>query len=88
MGWRRVVGSLRNLDQVPDLNEKANLTQESQVPELKELNLVEDMRQLQNAGGYQNDNHIKVLSNMMEEETHVVDSMSDHEGYARYCLKL
>ena len=24
--------------------------------------------------------HIKVLSNMMEEETHVVDSMSDHEG--------
>ena len=67
-------------DQVPDLNEKANLTQKSQVPELKELNLVEGMRQLQNEGDYQSDNHIKVLSNMMEEETHVVDSMSDHEG--------
>ena len=67
-------------DQVPDLNEKANLTQESQVPELKELNLVEGKRQLQNEGDYQSDNHIKVLSNMMEEETHVVDDMSDHEG--------
>ena len=32
-------------DQVPDLNEKANLTQKSQVPELKELNLVECKRQ-------------------------------------------
>ena len=67
-------------DQVPDLNEKANLTQDSQVPELKELNLVEGKRQLQNEGDYQSDNHIKVLSNMMEEETHVVDDMSDHEG--------
>ena len=67
-------------DQVPDLNEKANLMQKSQVPELKELNLVEGMRQLQNEGDCQKDNHIKVLSNMMEEETHVVDSMSDHEG--------
>ena len=32
-------------DQVPDLNEKANLTQKSQVPELKKLNLVECKRQ-------------------------------------------
>ena len=67
-------------DQVPDLNEKANLTQKSQVPELKKLYLVEGKRQFQNKGDYQDDNHIKVLSNMMEEETHVVDSMSDHEG--------
>ena len=67
-------------DQVPDLNEKANLMQKSQVPELKELYLVEGKRQLQNEGDFQSDNHIKVLSNMMEEETHVVDNMSDHEG--------
>ena len=67
-------------DQVLDLNEKANLMQKSQVPELNELYLVEGKRQLQNEGGYQDDNHIKVLSNMMEKETHVVDNMSDHEG--------
>ena len=42
--------------------------------------MVEDKRQLQNAGGYQGDNHFRVLSNMMEEETHVVGNMSDHEG--------
>ena len=80
MGWQRVVRQPSKSDQVPDLNEKANLTQKSQVPELKKLNLVEGMRQLQNEGDYQKDNHIKVLSNMMEEETHVVDNMSDHEG--------
>ena len=67
-------------DQVPDLNEKANLTLKSQVPELKELYLVEGKRKLQNEGDYYGNNRIKVLSNMMEEETHVVDSMSDHEG--------
>ena len=44
-------------DQVPDLNEKANLMQKSQVPELNETHLVEGKRQLQNAGGYQGDNH-------------------------------
>ena len=55
-------------DQVPDLNEKANLTQKSQVPELKELYLVEGKRQFQNEGDYCGNNHIKVLSNMMEEE--------------------
>ena len=75
-------------DQVPNLNEKANLTQKSQVPELKELYLVEGKRQLQNEGDCQSDNHIKVLSNMMEEETHVVDNMSDHEGICQVCLKL
>ena len=69
-----------NSDQVPDLNEKANLMQKSQVPELKELYLVEGMRQLQNEGNCQSDNHVKVLFNMMEEETHVVDNMSDHQG--------
>ena len=74
-------------DQVPDLNEEANLIQKSQVPELKELNLVEGMRQLQNEGDYQNDNHIKVLSNMMEEETHVVDDMLDHEGICQVLFK-
>ena len=37
-------------------------------------------RQLQNEGGYQSDNHLKVLSNIMEEETHVTDNMSEHEG--------
>ena len=67
-------------DQVPDLNEKANLMQKSQVPELNETHLVEGKRQLQSAGGYQGDNHFQVLSNMMEEETHVVGNMSDHEG--------
>ena len=36
-------------DQVLDLNEKANLTQKSQVPVLKETHLVEGKRQLQNA---------------------------------------
>ena len=67
-------------DQVPDLNEKANMMQKSQVLELKELYLVEGKRQLQNEGGCQSDNNVEVLSNMMEEETHVVDNMSDHEG--------
>ena len=47
--------------------------------------MVEGKRQLQNEVGSQSDNHIKVLSNMMEEETHVVDNMSEHEGI---CLVL
>ena len=42
-------------DQVPDLNEKAYLTQKSQVPELYETHLVEGRK----------------LSSMMEKETHV-----------------
>ena len=74
-------------DQVPDLNEQANLTQKSQVPELNELYLVYSKRQLQNEGGYQGDNHVKVLSNMMEEETHVVDNISEHEGICQVLLE-
>ena len=53
--------------------------QKSQVPELNETHLVEGKRQLQNAGGYQGDNHFWLLTNMMEEETHVVGNISDHE---------
>ena len=67
-------------DQVPDLSEMANLMQKSQVPELKETHLVEGKRKLQNAGDCHGDNHFCVLSNMMEEESHVVDNISDHEG--------
>ena len=44
-------------DQVPDLDEKANLTQKSQVPELNETHLVEGKRKLQNAGDCHGDNH-------------------------------
>ena len=57
-------------DQVTDLNEKAYLTQKSQVPELNKTHLVEGKRQLKN-----DDSHLEILSNMMEEETHV-DSTS------------
>ena len=53
-------------DQVPDLNEKAYLTQKSQVPELNETHLVEGRRQLNN-----NDNLFRILPNMMQRETHV-----------------
>ena len=67
-------------DQVPDLNEKANLTQKSQLPELNETHLLEGKRKLQNAGDHHGDNHFHLLSNMMEEESHVVDNISDHEG--------
>ena len=67
-------------DQVPDLDEKANLMQKSQVPELNETHLVEGKRKLQNAGDCHGDNHFCILSNMMEEESHVVDNISDHEG--------
>ena len=67
-------------DQVPDLNEEANLM-------LNETYLVEGKRQLQNEGGYQGDNHLKVLSNMMEEETHVVDNVSEHEGICKALFK-
>ena len=45
----------------PDLNEKANLTQKSQVPELKETHLVEGRK----------------LSSMMEKETHVSSEQTD-----------
>ena len=48
-------------DQVPDLNEKANLTQKSQVPELYETHLVEKRK----------------LPNMREKETHVNSEQRD-----------
>ena len=48
-------------DQVPDLNEKTNLTQKSQVPELNETHLVEG----------------RMLSSMMEKETHVSSEQTD-----------
>ena len=60
-------------DQVPDLNEKAYLTQRGQVPELNETYLVEGMGQLNNYGS-----HLGILSNMMEKEAHV-DSVSFDE---------
>ena len=57
-------------DQVLDLNEKAYLTQNSQVPELNETYLVEGKIQLNN-----DDNLLEIFSNVMEKETHV-DSVS------------
>ena len=53
-------------DQVPDLEEKVNLTQKSQVPELNETHLVEGKRKLQSADDCHGDNHFHLLSNMME----------------------
>ena len=53
-------------DQVPDLNEKAYLHEVIQVPELNETYLCE--------GKLKNENvvsHLRILSNMMEEEAHV-----------------
>ena len=53
-------------DQVPDLSEKAYLHEVIQVPELNETYFCEG--KLKN----ENDvNHLRILSNMMEEETHV-----------------
>ena len=54
--------------------------QKSQVPELNETHLVEGKRKLQNAGDCYGDNHFYIFCNMMEEESHVVDNISDHEG--------
>ena len=66
--------------QVPDLDEKADLIQESQVPELNETHLVEGSKELWNVGDCHGDNHFHLLSNMMEEETHIIDNISDHAG--------
>ena len=38
------------------------------------------MRKFQSAGDCHGDNHFCLFSNMMEEETHIVDNISDHEG--------
>ena len=67
-------------DRIPDLDEKANLTQKNQVPELNETHLVEGKKELQNAGDCHGDNHFRLLSNMMEEETHIIDNISDYTG--------
>ena len=79
-GWPKDFRQPSTSDQVTDLKEEAYLMQKSQVPEPNETYLVEGERKLENEGDYQYGNHIKVLSNMVEEETHVVDNMSDHEG--------
>ena len=57
-------------DQVTDLSEKACLHEVIQVPELNETYLCEG--KLKNKD---DDSHLRILSNMMEEETHV-DSIS------------
>ena len=54
--------------------------QKSQVPELNETRLVEGKRKLQNTGDCHGDNHFRLLSNMIEEEAHIVDNISDYEG--------
>ena len=60
-------------DQVPDLSEKAYLHEVIQVPELNETHLCEG--KLKNKDSV---SQLRILSNMMEEETHV-DSMSSGE---------
>ena len=72
-------------DQVPDLDEEAYLTQKSQVPELNETYLVEGSKDIQGVGDCHGDKHFHLLSNMMEEETHIIDNISD---YARICQVL
>ena len=57
-------------DQVPDLSEEGYVTQKSQVSELNETYLVEGKRQWNN-----DDSHSRILSDMIEKETHV-DNMS------------
>ena len=60
-------------DQVPDLSEKAYLHEVIQVPELNETSLCEG--KLKNKVDV---SHLRILSNMMEEERHV-DSTSSGE---------
>ena len=67
-------------DRVPDLDEEAYLTQKSQVPELDETHLVEGRKDIQSVGDCHGDNHFRLLSNMMEEETHIIDNISDYTG--------
>ena len=66
MAWHRVVGNLLNLTKSPDLSEKAYLHEIIQVPELNETYLCEG--KLKNKDDV---SHLRILSNMMEEETHV-----------------
>ena len=67
-------------DRVPDLGEEAYSTQKSQVPELDETHLVEGRKEIQSVGDCHGDNHFHLLSNMMEEETHIIDNISDYAG--------
>ena len=60
-------------DQVPDLSEKAYLHEVIQVPELNETHLCEGKLKNKDDGS-----HLRILSNMMEKETHV-DSTSSGE---------
>ena len=59
-------------DQVPDLSEKAYLHEVIQVPELNETHLCLKLKNKDSVS------HLRILSNMMEEETHV-DSTSSGE---------
>ena len=71
-------------DQVPDLNEKAYLTQKSQVPDLNETHFVQGKRQLQN-----DDSHFRILSNVLEEgHMLTVHLLTGKQTYTRYCLIL
>ena len=56
-------------DQVPDLKEKVYLHEVIQVPELIEAYLCEGKQKIKT-----DDCHLRILSNMMEEETHVDDT--------------
>ena len=56
------------------------MTQKSQVPELNLTHLVEGSKDLQSVGDCHGDNHFHLLSNMMEEETHIIDNISDYAG--------
>ena len=56
------------------------MTQKSQVPELDETHLVEGRKDIQSVGDCHGDNHFHLLSNMMEEETHIIDNISDYAG--------
>ena len=56
------------------------MTQKSQVSELNETHLVEGKKDLQNVDDCHGDNHFRLLSNMMEEEKHIIDNISDYAG--------
>ena len=73
MGWCWVVGNLLNLTKPLTLKKKACLHVVIQVPELNETYLCEDKQKIEN-----DVSHLRILSNMMEKETHV-DSTSSGE---------
>ena len=56
------------------------MTQKSQVPELDETHLVEGRKDIQSVGDCHGDNHFRLMSNIMEEETHIIDNISDYAG--------